>query len=67
MFRCGMTRLELDNIADALLAAAGWARVGLTDPKEHLRIQSAKELALTILERAERSPDTHPDQLTLSL
>lgn len=67
MFRWGMTRLELDNIAAALLAAAGWARVGLTDPKEHLRIQSAKELAQTILDCAERSPEPHPDQLTLSL
>lgn len=46
-----MERLDPTQITDALLTSAGWARVGLTAPSEHLRNQAAKELALTICER----------------
>lgn len=62
-----MERIDTSMIAQALLAAPGWARVGLTAPTEHLRQQSALELALTIAEHADRVTDAGPDQLALSL
>ena len=52
---------------EALLTAPGWARLGLTAPNDHLRLQSARELALTIAESADRAPDAGPDQLALAL
>lgn len=45
-----MERIDPDQIADALLAAPGWARLGLTEPSEHIRRQAARELALAIVE-----------------
>jgi hypothetical protein len=62
-----MDRLDENLIAEALLAAPEWARIGLTAPVEHLRQQSARELALAIFERADRGPDPGPDQLALTL
>lgn len=63
----GMERLDENLIAEALLAAPGWARAGLTAPVKHLRQQSARELALAIVDRADRGPDPGPDQLALTL
>jgi len=54
-------------IAEALLAAPGWARVGLTAPTEHLRRQAARELALAVLEGGEAAREVSPDQLRLTL
>ena len=56
----------LHSIANALLSAPGWARVGITAPKEHLREQAARELARVVLEGATDAPDSS-DQLRLSL
>ncbi len=46
-----MNRLDKNAIADALLSAPGWAKLGLTEPREHLRIDAAMELADAILDR----------------
>jgi len=54
-----MERIDPSLIADALLTSAGWARIGLTAPDEHLREQAAKELAITICETI--SPSSKPD------
>jgi hypothetical protein len=63
-----MERLDPDLIADALLAAPGWARVGLTAPTDHLRRQSARELALAIVEEVDGpSPSIDPAQLAFAL
>lgn len=62
-----MERIDPAHITEALLTSAGWARVGLTAPSEHLRQQAAKELALTICERINPSPIGNTDQLPLPL
>ena len=46
-----MNRLDKNAIADALLSAPGWAKLGLTEPREHLRIDAAMELAGAILDQ----------------
>lgn len=51
-------------IAQAILAAPGWARVGITAPAERLREDAARELARAVLEGRE-PPATSPDQLKL--
>lgn len=61
-----MERLDPLYLSEIILSAPGWARIGLTAPVEHLREQSARELALSIIEGLEREPD-HPDQLAFSL
>lgn len=62
-----MERIDIEQVAEALLSAPGWARSGLTAPTEHLRQQSARELALAIAESAERLPHPGPDQMALAL
>ena len=46
---CKMSRLEPSSIAQALLSAPGWARVGITAPNERLREDAALELAKAVL------------------
>jgi hypothetical protein len=63
-----MTRIDPERVADALLAAPGWARVGIAAPKESTREAAARELALTVahcFNDIPASPD--PDQLQLAL
>lgn len=60
-----MERIAPQQIADALLTSAGWARVGLTAPDEHVREQAAKELAATILDVLDPQPEPDPRQLGL--
>ncbi|WP_319799464.1 MULTISPECIES: DUF6771 family protein [unclassified Sphingobium] len=43
-----MEQPSTNDLADALLSAPGWARVGLTAPRDTLRMAAAKELALQI-------------------
>lgn len=45
-------RIETDTIVQAILSAPGWARVGITAPKERLREEAAQELARAILVEA---------------
>ncbi len=49
-----MSRIDKSTIAQALLTAPGWARVGISDPKPWLREDAAEELAATILRGADR-------------
>lgn len=61
-----MTESARKQIAEALLAAPGWARIGITAPAPRLREEAALELAKSVLgERDE--PELDRDQLTLSL
>lgn len=65
MFSSDIMRLDEHTIAEAILAAPGWARVGLTAPAERLREESARELARVILD--DDGTTYSPDQLTLAL
>jgi hypothetical protein len=63
-----MSRIDTTTIATTILAAPGWARVGITAPNERLRDDAAEELARTIIERIGGDPleAFHPDQLSLA-
>lgn len=52
-------------IAEALLSAPGWARVGLTASTEHMRRQAARELALAIINGEAFNTDNATDQFSL--
>lgn len=65
MFSLAIMRIDEHAIAEAILAAPGWARVGLTAPAERLREEAAKELARVILN--DEGTTYSPDQLTLAL
>lgn len=52
-------------IATSLLAAPGWARVGITMPDRGMRERAADELARAVVAGVGVEPDR--DQLTLSL
>lgn len=43
--------ISTERLADILLTAPGWARVGLTARDARLREQAADTLAMTIVER----------------
>ena len=60
-----MERIDPRLIADALLSAPGWARLGLTEPRDHLRQDAAAELARTIVDRigAMPAPDAAAQQV----
>lgn len=60
-----MEQADPTHIAEALLAAPGWARIGITAPAKHLREEAALELAKAVLD--DRQSEQSPDQLTLSL
>lgn len=63
-----MERMDTNRVAEAILSAPGWARVGITAPKDHLRIEAAYELARAIVDGASNGSDAPgPDQLGLSL
>lgn len=63
-----MDRIDTARVAQTLLAAPGWARIGLTAPANHVRLEAAFELARVILESMDGSPEpAHIDQLGLSL
>lgn len=61
IFSCGagrlcplpMSRIVEAAVADALLTAPGWARVGLTTPIAWMREDAARELARIILSQIE--------------
>ncbi|WP_422059782.1 DUF6771 family protein [Sphingopyxis sp.] len=64
-----MERLDPARIADTILSAPGWARLGITAPAAHLREDAAHELARVILAELDVSPREGPegDQLGWSL
>lgn len=62
-----MERIDANRVAETLLAAPGWARVGLTAPTSHIRAAAALELARAILADVEEGDPPSLDQLGLSL
>lgn len=63
-----MNEINEDRVAKAILAAPGWARVGISAPKESTREAAAQELALTITKMfGDRPPASDPNQLVLAL
>lgn len=60
-----MKQLTTHDLANALLKSPGWARVGLTAPREQLRVAAAKELALQIQEMFDGRADPDPRQIAL--
>jgi hypothetical protein len=59
-----MERVATHHLAETILSAPAWARVGITAPNERLRQEAALELARTI--RGE-DQDDDPRQLVLTL
>jgi hypothetical protein len=60
--------LDSSIIAASILAAPGWARIGITMPKDDLRQRAAEELAVNILNQLEAPPPAFDDrQLSLAL
>ena len=47
-----MERIDAARIAETILAAPGWARVGITAPTSHIRVEAAFELAVKRITRA---------------
>jgi hypothetical protein len=61
-----MSRINPNAVAQAILTAPGWARVGITSPSEHLRDEAALELAQSIMAEFADEPAVHTaDQLHL--
>ena len=48
-----MSRIERSEVADLILQAPGWVRLGIAAPTSHLRWDAANELAQVILDRLE--------------
>jgi len=62
-----MERIERLELSAILLAAPGWARVGLTMPDERMRERAADALAATIIERLDGLSSPDVNQLNLPL
>ncbi|MCW6530760.1 hypothetical protein NEE01_15775 [Sphingomonas sp. MMSM24] len=62
-----MERIDERAVSAILLAAPGWARVGLAMPDERLRERAADALAATISERLASTPAPDRNQLNLPL
>lgn len=63
-----MEQTDLSRVAETILAAPGWARVGITAPVSYLRVAAAQELARAIFEGVGKpSEASADDQLGLSL
>ena len=55
-------------ISSAILAAPGWARVGITMPNDRLRAEAAEELARAIVDRLHHAgAGVDADQLALPI
>ena len=53
-------------LADAILSAPGWARVGITMPDATMRERAAYELARSIVERLTTASTADQEQLPLT-
>lgn len=62
-----MERIERQELSAILLAAPGWARIGLTMPDERMRERAADALAATIIEKLAGSSSPDVNQLNLPL
>lgn len=64
----GMERLDPTLIAEAILQAPGWARIGITAPSPVMREDAAAELARAILDHPDTPTGTGlPDQIGMAL
>lgn len=61
-----MEQIDSQLLQDALLAAPGWARVGLTAPSERIREAAASELVQVIIHTLD-SAATMPDVRQIAL
>jgi len=62
-----MQRTDTHRIADILVNAPAWARVGLTSRDARLRERAADVLAATIVARVATPPEQDRNQLPLPL
>lgn len=62
-----MERIDLERIADAILTAPSWVRVGITARVQTLRREAALELALDISVAMDAPPPLNDDQPELAL
>lgn len=62
-----MSRIEQSEVADLILQAPGWVRLGIAAPAAHLRWDAANELAQAILDRLGGDRDEEPDDAQLGL
>lgn len=63
-----MSRHDEHRVAETILTAPGWARVGITAPAPHIRDDAAHELARVILASLEIDQDVvSSDQPGLAL
>ena len=64
-----MSRIERSEVADLILQAPGWVRLGIAAPASHLRWDAANELAQAILDKldGEDCQKSNGTQLGLSL
>lgn len=58
-----MSRIDEQSVANALLQAPGWARVGLSAPSAWVREEAARELALAVIEGRECTPLAYGQEL----
>ena len=54
--RCRMERIDKALIAEAINAAPGWVRIGITAPSPYIREDAINELAQAILDTIEEPP-----------
>ena len=59
-----MERVAEAQLAETILSAPAWARVGITAPDDRIRVEAALELARSILGEEYRDD---PRQLALTL
>lgn len=64
-----MEQIDMNRVAETILAAPGWARVGITAPAPHIRSDAAQELARAVVAAIEKhDPDAKSaDQPALPL
>jgi hypothetical protein len=55
----GMPSVNGDDLAERILAAPGWARLGIAEPTPKLRAAAASELARAILALTTPAPPGH--------
>jgi len=63
----GMERIDQTRIAEALLAAPGWARVGISAPTPWMREDAANELARVIANCTDTGDRCEAEQAGLTL
>ena len=67
LFSWGMEPADTRRVAEILINAPAWARVGLTSRDARLRERAADVLAATIVERIAPPPERDRNQLALPL